>query len=74
MSELVVIVQVGQHFGILATCYLLVVSVSTRLLLYFVAPLLPYLVCYMVQITGLLHRNLLEHFMGPLLVLRHHVP
>ena len=71
-DKLTLVVQLGQQFGISAEGHL-VVPVSTRLLLDFVAPLLPKLVRYLVQIVGLMYRGLMEHVMGPLLVLRNQV-
>ena len=66
--------KVREHLGIFATCHLMVESVSTRLLFYFVASLLPYLVGYLIQIIGLVLCNLLKHVIRPLLILRYHIP
>ena len=44
------------------------------MLFYFITFLLPYLVCYLIQIISLVHRDLLEHVVSPLLILGHHIP
>ena len=71
-DKLILVVQLRQQFRISTESHL-GVPISPWLLLDLIAPLLPKLVRYLIQIIGLMYRGLMKHIKGPLLVLRDQV-